>query len=227
MADELPKLSPKHTIAVDAYRDNGGDMVAAYLEAYPNSISWKPETTERKAKELFALKSVKAHLAAPPVKKPAKKKREKTPAQKANPPPRPPTKLTQRVRKVLAEYTRDYKEKYGHPFPSVAGLAKECDVHRDTIYAWARDPSLNLDLSDTLKKIESIQEFELITKGFEGDGNPTITKLLLTTKHGYIETQQVEHTGRGGGPIQTVGASISREMDPAEAAMVYRQMLSE
>lgn len=73
----------------------------------------------------------------------------------------------------------------GDKVPSVAGLACEIGVHRDTCYAWGRDPE-KAEFSDILKKIAETQERELLNNGLGGVFNAPITKMMLS-KHGYAD----------------------------------------
>lgn len=248
---DLPRLSPAQQRAVEALLE-GADEAAAYMAAYPNAMSWKPETVAEKAKELFKLSAVKAHVQAerrrrrvtpkkkaPAKKRPAAKKqapaKQKAPAkgrakgkaaadrgEKARPPGRPSIYTPELVEQARA-YLTDYA-KHGDAFPNVAGLAVALGTHRDTLYAWARDET-KPEFSDILAKIKTRQEAVLLSKGATGEFNSVISKMLLSSKHGYHEIQSVEHSGRGGGPIVSETKAITTDMDPEEAARIYQSML--
>ena len=110
----------------------------------------------------------------------------------------------------------------------VEGLAKVCGVSRQTIYAWARNPDTNAitGLSDTIERIGTVQHLDVVTKSFNGKGNPTIASLIMKSQMGYVERQQVEHTGPGGGPVQTAALTITSDMSQSEAAAVYKELLA-
>lgn len=228
----LPALSKRHQTAVDAFVENGGEKVEAYLTAYPHSMAWKPESIERAADKLFAMKIVQQHLAelnapkpkAPKRKAPAKKKVKQVAKVKQG----PPSKLTPEVRKLIANYLNEYDKEHKQPFPSIVGLAKVCRVARETVYEWARNPEhAELGLSDTLKVIHTFQQADIQHKAFLGEGHAAIARLILKSEHGFQETHRLEHTGEGGKPIQTAAMTINADMAPDEAAKVYRALISE
>lgn len=230
--DELPRLSKKRMAAVEAYRSNGGDEVAAYIEAYPASISWKSETVQAKATALFKERAVKLHLL--PKKdlykaKPMVRKKDMTKSRKNSPNYKPPppqeTKLTPALIKIIVAYPDNYESKHKHAFPQVEGLAKVCKVSRQTLHNWVRQGVA--EVQEAMKKIDTYQRFDLAQKTFKGEGNARIAALILKTKHGYVETQVIEHQGAGGGPIQSANMQITADMAPDEAAKLYMEMISE
>lgn len=77
--------------------------------------------------------------------------------------------------------------------PTVEQLAYELKVARSTIYE-------NDQFSDTLEQLKQIQAHMLIANGLMGTYNSTIAKLLLSSAHGYVEKQAVEHSG--GNPVE-------------------------
>lgn len=88
----------------------------------------------------------------------------------------------------------------GHQIPTIAGLSKTLNVHRDTIYGWAEDPEKE-EFSDTLSKIKSEQEIVLLSKGLTGDFNGAIAKLVLHN-HGYHDKVDNTLSSPGGGPVE-------------------------
>lgn len=80
--------------------------------------------------------------------------------------------------------------------PTVERLALTLGVSRSTVYKWATE---NEEFSDILEDLLSKQADVLISKGLEGKFNATITKLLLSGKHGYVEKSQqdVDVTSKG------------------------------
>lgn len=72
----------------------------------------------------------------------------------------------------------------GDKVPSVAGLACEIGVRRETCHAWAKDP--DNDFSNILSVIAEKQERVLVNNGLDGAFNAPITKMMLS-KHGYSD----------------------------------------
>lgn len=83
----------------------------------------------------------------------------------------------------------------GDPVPTVAGLACEIGVRRETCYAWAKDE--NKEFSNILGKIAEEQERNLVRGGLGGDFNAPITKMMLT-KHGYSDRIEQDNTSSDG-----------------------------
>jgi len=96
------------------------------------------------------------------------------------------------------EYVNGGWIKAGDKVPSVAGLACEIGMHRETCYDWARDK--DKVFSDILKAIAQKQERELLNNGLDGTFNPPITKMMLS-KHGYSDATKQELSGPDGGAI--------------------------
>ena len=89
----------------------------------------------------------------------------------------------------------------GDKVPSVAGLACELGINRDTCQEWGKDPEK--EFSVILKAIAQKQERELLNKGLDGTFNPPITKMMLS-KHGYSDATKAEVSGANGGPLISV-----------------------
>ena len=98
------------------------------------------------------------------------------------------------------EYVNGGWQVAGDKVPSVAGLACEIGIHRDTCYAWERDD--DKVFSDILKAIAGKQERELVNNGLDGTFTPTITKMMLT-KHGYSDRVEQAHTSPDGSMTPT------------------------
>ena len=97
----------------------------------------------------------------------------------------------------LLEKARDYAdnfEEYGDLIPTVAGLACELKVSRETIYDWASHEDKK-EFSDIVCDIMSSQERKLVNGGIGNTFNAMITKLMLS-KHGYSEKQEIDVTSR-------------------------------
>lgn len=70
--------------------------------------------------------------------------------------------------------------------PTVEGLALYLNVHKDTLYEWAKE---NREFSDALDKLKMIQKEQLINDGIYGgkEVNAAIVKLVLGHNHGMKE----------------------------------------
>ena len=123
-----------------------------------------------------------------------------------------PTKLTDELISKAEMYLVDYMSN-DDIVPSVAGLSCYLDVAKSSIYKY-RDEDARF--SDTLERIESLQEKMLLKGGLMGDFNPTITKLMMSN-HGYSEKQQVDNTSSDGSMapmptrIEIVAPSIKKD----------------
>lgn len=105
-----------------------------------------------------------------------------------------PTKLTLELVEQAKKHLEDFDVTVGTLLPTVEGLALELKVSRDTIYEWAKE---NEEFSDILGKLKNMQAQKLMQNSLANRYNPTIAKLLLSSKHGYIEKQEIDqhHSG--------------------------------
>ena len=99
-----------------------------------------------------------------------------------------PTKYSQELVDKAKSYLINFKS-LGDMMPSVAGLACELDIGRNTLYDWASQE--NNEFSNILARCNVLQERELLNNGLDGTFNPAITKLALG-KHGYSDKQDVK-----------------------------------
>jgi len=102
-----------------------------------------------------------------------------------------PTDYNQELLDKAQDYVENY-ESYGDAVPTIAGLACELGMHRETLYAWSKDES-KTEFSDIFKKVQQAQERKLVNGGLAGGFNPAVTKMMLT-KHGYSDKQEIEHS---------------------------------
>lgn len=93
------------------------------------------------------------------------------------------------------EYANGGWIKAGDKVPSIAGLACEIGIHRETCHEWAKDK--NKVFSDILRAIAQKQERELLNNGLSGTFNPPITKMMLS-KHGYSDKIESDLTSSDG-----------------------------
>jgi hypothetical protein len=123
-----------------------------------------------------------------------------------------PTDYTPEIIEAAWAYANGGWIAAGDRVPSVAGLACEINVSRETCHAWSRDDGNQF--SDILKLISRKQERELLNNGLSGDFNYSITKMMLS-KHGYSDATKQELSGPSGGAIPI---EIKRTIiDPSEA----------
>lgn len=75
--------------------------------------------------------------------------------------------------------------------PTVEGLALYLGISRETIYAREQ-------FSDIVNDLRTNQHDELANGSADGTINPQIGKLMLSSKHGYVEKAQVDNTSSDG-----------------------------
>jgi hypothetical protein len=93
--------------------------------------------------------------------------------------------------------------------PTIAGLAVDLDITRETVYAWAADPE-KVDFSDIVEKIRTKQEARLLEGGLLGTLNSTITALMLA-RHGWVKSVELK-----GDPNAPLGLKHSGQIDVAQ-----------
>ena len=106
-------------------------------------------------------------------------------------------------------YLLNYKD-MGDRVPTAAGLAVYLGVSKVSLYEWAKHHD---KFSNTLSKLNAIQEYKLIQGGLGNEYNSTITKLMLAN-HGYSDKQELTHQGPGGGPVEFI--MVSPDEIPSE-----------
>ena len=104
-----------------------------------------------------------------------------------------PTKYNEDTQAFADKYVNDGYIDCGDAVPSVAGLASELGVKRQTLYNWAERHE---QFFDTLDRLSSKQERTALSKGLTNDFNSTIVKLILAN-HGYSERSNIDHTTKG------------------------------
>jgi len=103
-----------------------------------------------------------------------------------------PTKYHDGMPQRVFDYLNEYIE-LGHVIPTKAGLSIFLDISKQTINEWQKEKGKE-GFSDSLRKLESEQEFRLLAGGLNGDYNATIAKLGLGN-HGYSDKQETKHSG--------------------------------
>ena len=140
-----------------------------------------------------------------------------------------PTKLTPKIVEQAMKYLgmivsdeileAGYKQR-GDVVPTIEGMAIYLGLSRDTMYAWEKD---NKDFSYIMEGLRQLQGNILINGALANKFNPTISKLLLSSKHGYVEKHEADITS-GGEKIETNivgvidGVYGSRPKDDTEGA---------
>jgi len=124
-----------------------------------------------------------------------------------------PSNYTQDTIMAAWQYALGGWSEAGDRVPSVAGLACEIGVHRETCYAWGRDPKKS-EFSDILKKIAETQERVLLNNGLGGVFNAPITKMMLS-KHGYADS--IDNKSSDGTMTPKPALDVSKLSDAALA----------
>ena len=112
-----------------------------------------------------------------------------------------PTKWSKELEEQAYDYIRDYGN-HGHMIPSIEGLAMVLDLHRDTLYEWAKDKKTK-KFSDILGKILQMQQLTLINGGLSNKFNSAITKLVLG-KHGFHDKMEQDISSSDGSMKPTI-----------------------
>ena len=71
--------------------------------------------------------------------------------------------------------------------PTVEGLARYLKIHRQTLYEAP-------EFSDTLEELQTMQADMVLNGSLNNEYNPSIAKLILSAKHGYVERTQVDQS---------------------------------
>lgn len=87
---------------------------------------------------------------------------------------------------------------------SLAAAAAELGVHRQRVYAWeAKHP----EFGDTIKLARVKRQLFLERRLLSADSGPVVTSTIFALKNAagedWRDVVRQEHTGAGGGPVQT------------------------
>ena len=115
-----------------------------------------------------------------------------------------PSKYSPAILEKTKQYLETYKD-LGDPVPTIAGLAQELDITRETIHQWKQDKN-KAKFSYMIKQFQSIQERALVAGGLSSKLNPSVTKLMMT-KHGYTDNPQ-GNQGPAGITVQVNRGSV-------------------
>lgn len=125
-----------------------------------------------------------------------------------------PTQYTKKIVKAAWEYVDGGWIAAGDKVPSVAGLACEIGIARETCHAWAKDEEK--EFSHILQAIAQKQERELLNNGLDGTFVAPITKMMLS-KHGYSDRVEQDLSSSDGSMspqiIEIVAAPFPDEAD--------------
>lgn len=93
-------------------------------------------------------------------------------------------------------------------FPTLAGFACKVGVHRETLLNWAAvdddgEPK-NPEFFDAYKQARDHQERILVQNGLKGGYHASFAIFTAKNVLGWRDSQQLEHTGKDGGPVQVV-----------------------
>ena len=102
-----------------------------------------------------------------------------------------PSDYTPQIVEKAWHYVNNGWEDAGDLIPSVAGLACEIGIRRETCHAWAKDETK--EFSNILSVIAEKQERQLLRGGLSNAFNASITKMMLS-KHGYSDSVKQEVT---------------------------------
>jgi len=105
-----------------------------------------------------------------------------------------PTKWSEEIEERATRYIIDYQI-YGDMIPSIEGMAEHLELHRDTLYEWAKDKDKGF--SDILGRCMQVQAKTLVNNGLNNTFNSAITKLVLG-KHGYHDKMEQDITSSDG-----------------------------
>ena len=101
-----------------------------------------------------------------------------------------PTKLTPELMEQARKHVDEFDNSLATLLPTVEGLALELHISRETVYAWAKE---NDTFSDIVNDLKAKQAQKLIQNTVINRYNPTIAKLILSGKHGYVEKSEVDN----------------------------------
>ena len=103
-----------------------------------------------------------------------------------------PTKYCPEIIEQTQQYLDTYKE-LGDVIPTIAGLACELHIPRETLHRWIRDDD-KPDFRHIMGELMAKQERMTLSGSMSGDLNSTISKLVLT-KHGYSDKVEQKASG--------------------------------
>lgn len=121
---------------------------------------------------------------------------------------------------------------------NVSKSAKAAGVCKHTVYQWRSKDEIFAQRWDiAVDEVMEVMEEEAYRRAVQGVEKPIFYKgqeigtikeysdrlleFMLSAKRGYARNTKTEHTGPGGGPLQSISAQITKEMTEEEAANIY------
>lgn len=94
---------------------------------------------------------------------------------------------------------------------SLAAAASDLGIHRQRVYEWMeRHP----EFADTVKLAQVKRQAFLERRLLSAEAGPVVTSTIFALKNAgpedWREKQEVEHTGKDGGPIQTEDTGVAK-----------------
>ena len=114
-----------------------------------------------------------------------------------------PSKYSDAIQEKADEYFYHF-DYDGDVIPTAAGLAIYLGVNKSTLYEWAGKYK---DFSDSLERLNGLQEKLTVNKSLIGDFNPAVSKLILHN-HGYSERQEIDMSSSDG--------TMATQLDPSK-----------
>lgn len=105
--------------------------------------------------------------------------------------------------KTVGDKSNSYERVLKTKIPTLAGLALYLEVNKATVYEWGKEYK---EFSNALDDLTSLQEEKLLNGGVSGTYNSTISKLILSSNHGYKE--KTEENLNVNGNLQITGMKI-------------------
>lgn len=107
-----------------------------------------------------------------------------------------PTKYKKRFIKEAEKYLQECKNARKVPF--LEEFSGRIGASEDSIKRWTE---ANEEFCGAVDRIMDHQRLALKTLGLK---SPAVIIFLLKANHGMIETEKIQHEGRGGGPIESI-----------------------
>lgn len=105
-----------------------------------------------------------------------------------------PSKYNEVLQAMADDYVINHEKLQGDVVPSVAGLCCYLGIVRSTAHEWTK---VYPEFSNTARAIDVKQEMLTLNGALTGKLNAQIAKLLLSSNHGYSESNKIDHTTKG------------------------------
>lgn len=119
----------------------------------------------------------------------------------------PKTTYKPEIAELLSNYVDETLGRKRLPF--IQEFCRKHQISRRTFYNWlgAKDENKNKlhpELNDAYDELMAMQEMMLTELGIAGKASAAMCIFLLKSKHGYIETEKVQHVGSGEEPLTLI-----------------------